>query len=96
MTVQLLKEQNKSDRIPPELLDQLKHVLPLVERVADILLSEKTDILGKSVEYLFEVMKTVAENLCEYVRCGRAGSQLPFLGCPCADDCSENGQAERD
>jgi hypothetical protein len=71
MTVQLLKEQNKYDQMPSTLLDRLKHVSPLAEKVADEIVSEETEILGEIMPRMFKVMQEIAKFLCEYVKRGR-------------------------
>jgi len=71
LIIQLLKEQNKYDQMPPSLLDQLRRVSPLADKVADEIVSEETDILDKIMPRMFEVMHTIAKFLCEYVRHGR-------------------------
>jgi hypothetical protein len=71
LTVQLLKEQNKYDQMPPTLLEKLKSVSPLAEKVADEIVSEETEILGEIMPRMFKVMQGVAKFLCEYVKRGR-------------------------
>jgi len=71
LIVQLLKEQNKYDQMPSNLLDQLKHVSRLAEKVADEILSEETDILGEIIPRMFKSMQEIAKFLCEYVKRGR-------------------------
>ena len=73
MIVQVLKEQNKYDQMPSSLLDQLRRVSPLADKVADEIVGEETDILDKIMPRMFEVMQTIAKFLCEYVRHGRFG-----------------------
>ena len=70
MTVQLLKEQNKYDRIPLGLFDQLQRVLPLADKVADKIVYEETDVLEEIIPRMFKVMQRVAEHSCAYVRHG--------------------------
>jgi len=70
LIVQLLKEQNKYDQMPLNLLDQLKHVSRLAEKVADEILSEETDILGEIIPRMFKSMQEIAKFLCEYVKRG--------------------------
>jgi len=71
LIVQLLKEQNKYDQMPSSLLDRLKHVSPLAEKVADEIVSEETEILGEIMPRMFKVMQEIAKFLCEYVKRGR-------------------------
>ena len=66
-----MKEQNKYDQIPSALLDRLKHVSPLAEKVADEIVSEETEILGEIMPRMFKVMQVIANFLCEYVKRGR-------------------------
>jgi hypothetical protein len=66
-----LKEQNKYDQMPSSLLDQLQRVSPLADKVADEIVSEKTDILEKIMPRMFEVMQKIAKFLCDYVKRGR-------------------------
>ena len=89
--VQLLKEQNKYDQIPLGLLNRLRRVLPLANKVADEIICEETDILEEILPRMFKVMQKVAGYSCDYVRRGRLCRQLTFLDFGCADDCSENG-----
>ena len=88
--VQLLKEQNKYDRIPLSLFDRLQCVVPLAKRVADEIICEETDILEEIIPRMFKVMQRVAEYSCDYVRRGQLGGRSPFLDFAGADDCSEN------
>ena len=70
LDVQLLKEQNKYDRIPLSLFDRLQRVAPLATRVADEIVCEETDILEEIIPRMFKVMQRVAEYSCDYVRRG--------------------------
>ena len=74
LDVQLLKEQNKYDRIPLSLFDRLQRVAPLAKRVADEIVCEETDILEAIIPRMFKVMQRVAESSCDYVRRGRLGA----------------------
>ena len=89
--LQLLKEQNKYDQIPLGLLNRLRRVSPLANKVADEIVCEETDILEEIIPRMFKVMQKVAEYSCDYVRHGRLGRRLTFLDFEYADDCSENG-----
>ena len=71
LDIQLLKEQNKYDRIPLSLLNQLQRVLPFAKRVAEEIVCEETDILEEIIPRMFKVMQRVAEYSCNYVRRGR-------------------------
>ena len=66
-----MKEQNKYDQMPSTLLDRLKHISPLAEKVADEIVSEETDILGEIMPRMFKVMQEIANFLCGYVKRGR-------------------------
>ena len=57
--------------MPSSLLDRLKHVSPLAEKVADEIVSEETEILGEIMPRMFKVMQEIAKFLCEYVKRGR-------------------------
>ena len=70
MTVQLLKEQNKIDKIPLGLLARLKRVLPFADIVAEQIVCEETDLL-EVVPQMFDVMYRVAKVSCDYVKHGR-------------------------
>ena len=78
MIVQLLKEQIKSDEIPSSLLEHLQRILPLVEKVADEIVCEETDVLGKIMSQMIEVMQNIAKFLCEYVKRGRFSRRSLF------------------
>ena len=71
MIVQLLKEQIKSDEMPSSLLGHLHRILDLADKVADEIVCEETDLLVEIMSRMFEVMKNIAEFLCEYVKRGR-------------------------
>jgi len=66
-----MKTQNKYDQMPSILLDRLKHVSPLAEKVVDEIVSEETDILGEIMPRMFKVMQEIARFLCGYVKRGR-------------------------
>ena len=91
LDIQLLKEQNKYDRIPLSLFDRLQRVVPLAKRFADEIVCEETDILEQIIPRMFKVMQRVAEYSCDYVRRGRLGGQSPLLDFTGVDGCSENG-----
>ena len=65
-----MKEQNKYDQIPSDLLDRLKRILPFADRVAEEIVCEETDLLEKIIPRMFEVMHKVAELSCDYVKHG--------------------------
>jgi len=64
--------------MPSSLLDQLQRVSPLAEMVADKIVSEETEILVKVIPRMFEVMKKIANFLCEYVKRGRFSRRSLF------------------
>ena len=66
-----MKEQNKYDQIPSDLLGRLQRILPLGKKVADDIVCEETEILEKVIQRMFEVMRMVAEFSCNYVKGGR-------------------------
>jgi hypothetical protein len=76
-----MQEQFKHDPMPLSLLDQLQRVLPLVDKVADEIVSEETEILDKIIPRMFEVMQRIAKFLCEYVKRGRL-SKLSLFWIP--------------
>ena len=57
--------------MPSSLLGHLHRILPLAEKVADEIVCEETDVLGKIMSQMFEVMQKIAKFLCEYVKRGR-------------------------
>ena len=57
--------------MPSGLLDRLRRILPLANKVADEIVCEETDILEKIIPRMFEVMHRVAKFSCNYVRHGR-------------------------
>jgi len=65
-----LKEQNKYDRMPSRLHDQVKRILPLAKQVADVTVSEETKILREFIQRMFEVMYRAARLSCDYVKHG--------------------------
>ena len=73
LDVQLLKEQNKYDRIPLSIFDRLQRIEPLVKKATDEIVCEETDILEKILPRMFKVMHRVAEYSCGYVKRGRLG-----------------------
>jgi len=44
-----LKEQNKYDRMPLGLCDQVQHILPVARKVADEIVTDKTEILKELI-----------------------------------------------
>ena len=57
--------------MPSSLLDRLQRVSPLADKVADEIVGEETDILDTIMPRMFNVMQTIANFLCEYVKRGR-------------------------
>jgi hypothetical protein len=78
LTVQLLKEQNKYNQVLSGLFDRLQRILPLANKVADDIVCEETEILEKTIPRMFEVMQTVANFSCDYVKRGRFGIESSF------------------
>ena len=75
-----MKEQNRYDQIPMEILDRLQRILSFADKVADEIVGEETDILEKTIPRMFKVMETVSKYSCGYVKRGRFGKQSPILG----------------
>jgi len=59
-------------------LDRLQSILPLADKVADEIASEETEILGKIMPRMFQVMQKIAKFLCDYVRRGRFSRRSLF------------------
>ena len=78
--------------MPSALLDRLKHILPLANKIADEIVCEETDILEKIIPRMFEVMYRVAKLSCNYIRHGRR----LFLALTGADDGTAGGPAYRE
>jgi len=66
-----LKEQNKIDQIPLDLLDRLKRILPFADIVAEEIVCKETDLLEKVIPRMFEVMYRVTKMSCNYVKHGK-------------------------
>ena len=64
--------------MPSSLLDHLNRILPLAEKVADEIVCEETDMLGKIMSQMLEVMQKIAIFLCEYVKRGRFSRRSLF------------------
>jgi len=90
MIVQLLKEQNKYDQMPLNLLDWLQRILPLAEKVANEIVSEETEILEKLIPRMFEVMHKTTKFSCDYIKHGCFSRWSSFLDSAAADDHREN------
>jgi len=65
--------------MPARLLGRLQRILSFVDKVVDEIVYEETKILEETIPRMFEVMQTVAEYSCDYVRRGRFGRQSPSL-----------------
>ena len=59
--------------MPVRLLDRLQRILSFVDKVADEIVYEETEILEKTIPRMFEVMQRVAKYSCDYVRRGSFG-----------------------
>jgi len=75
--------------MPSGLLDRLKRILPLADKVADEVVYEETEVLEGVIPRMFEVMHRVAKFSCDYVK--RGGVSSNGLNLETTDDCSENG-----
>jgi hypothetical protein len=83
-----LKEQNKYDQMPSDLLDRLQRILSLADEAVDEIVYEKAKNLEKTIERMFEVMYRVARFSCDYVKHGIWSYHL--LDLASADGRSEN------
>ena len=50
-----------------------------MDKVADEIIYEETEILEKTILQMFKVMQKVAKCSCDYVKCGHFSRQLAFL-----------------
>ena len=73
--------------MPSTLLDRLQGILPLVDKVADKIVSEETEILNKILLQMFEVTTKFSYN---YVKRGNFSRWSSFLDSANADDRREN------
>ena len=64
--------------MPSSLLAHLQRILPLAEQVADEIVCQGTDELGKIMSQMFDVMQKIAKFLCEYVKRGRFSRRSLF------------------
>jgi len=76
--------------MPARLLDQLQRISFFANEVADGTVYGETEIVGKTILRMFEVMQMVAEYSCDYVRRGRFSRQSPGLKFSVADDRRED------
>src|SRR5258707_15693718 len=81
--------------MPLGFFDRLQRILPFASIVAEEIVCEDTEVLEEIILQLFEVMQRVAKFSCGYVKRGRFGRQLSFLGLANADDRSEDGRRTR-
>ena len=65
--------------MPSDLLKRLQRILFFADKVTAEIVCEETEILEKTIPRMFEVMQTVAEFSCDYVRRGRFGRWSSFL-----------------
>jgi len=72
------------------LLDRLQRISFFANKVADEIIYEETEILGKTIPRMFEVMQRVAKFSCDYVRRGRFGRESLGIGPAVADDRRED------
>jgi hypothetical protein len=66
--------------MPSDLLKRLQRILFFADKVTAEIVCEETEILEKTIPRMFEVMQTVAEFSCDYVRRGRFGRWSSFSG----------------
>ena len=66
--------------MPSTLLERLNRILFFADKVADEIVYEEMDILGKTIPRMFEVMQNVARFSCDYVKRGRFGAHLSLPG----------------
>jgi hypothetical protein len=68
LTIQLLQEQSKYDRMPSGLLDRLQRISLFANKVADEIVCEEMELLEKVIPRMLDVMYKVARFSCEYVK----------------------------
>ena|SRR5258706_9890706 len=78
--------------MPSDLLDRLQRILVFADKVTDEIGDEETEILGKTLSRMFEVMQKVAKCSCDYVKRGRFGRQSAFLNLEIADNRREDNE----
>jgi len=71
--------------MPSGLFDQLQRILPLADSVEEEIVCEETTILKKTIPQMFNLMQTVVEFLCDYVKRGRLGRRSVSLDSADAD-----------
>ena len=67
-------------------LNRLQRISFFADKVADEIVYEETEILGKTIPRMFNVMQWVAKFLCDYVRCGRFGRHSTWSKFCSSDD----------
>ena len=65
-----MKEQKKYDQMPSIILGRIQGIFPLADKVADEIVSEKTDLLYKIMPRMFQAMQKIAKFLFEYLKRG--------------------------
>jgi len=63
----LLQEQNKYNQMPVHLLDRLQCISFFVNKVADEIVYEETEILEITIPRMFGVVQRVTKYSCDYV-----------------------------
>ena len=61
--------------MPSCIFDRLQRILFFANKVADEIVCEETEILGKTIPRTFEVMQKVANFSCSYIRRGTFGGE---------------------
>ncbi len=67
--------------MPSGLCGRVQCILPLAKKVADEIVSDKTEILQELIPRMFEVMHRVAKLSCDYVKRGRLWSSPGLIKC---------------
>ena len=71
--------------MPVGILDRLQRILLFADKVTDEIVGEETDILEKTIPWMFKVMEAVSKYSCGYVKRGRFGKQSPVVGSASTD-----------
>ena len=66
-----MMKQNNYDQLPSGLLDRMRRILPLADKVTDEIICEEPELLERVIPRMFEVMHRVAKFSCDYVKHGR-------------------------
>ena len=61
--------------MPSCIFDRLQRILFFVDKIADEIVCEETELLEKTIPRMFEVMQMVAKFSCTYVKRGRFGER---------------------